>query len=79
MICFTRYKLSAVGGAQNHARITWTSELNIPVFVGAGLDSCNCVCRVETAVLYSQGRQFARGITLPSCMMQVGLSYVIIM
>ena len=38
---------------KNHAHITWTDTLNLPLFTGDSLDSCNYRYTVEAAILHS--------------------------
>ena len=52
MLQFSRYSFGPTGARKNHALINWPQTLNIPLFVDAGLDSCNITYTVEAAILH---------------------------
>ena len=52
MLQFSRYTFGPAGAHKNHVLINWPRTLNIPLFVDAGLDSCNITYTVEAAILH---------------------------
>ena len=52
MLQFSRYSFGPTGAHKNHVLINWPRTLNIPLFVDAGLDSCNITYTVEAAILH---------------------------
>ena len=52
MLQFSRYSFGSTGACKNHVSIRWPRTLNIPLFVDAGLDSCNITYTVEAAILH---------------------------
>ena len=50
MLQFSRYSFGPTGAHKNHVLINWPRTLNIPLFVDAGLDSCNITYTVEAAI-----------------------------
>ena len=60
MLQFSRYSFGPTGAHKNHVRIQWPRTLNIPLFVDAGLDSCNITYTVEAAILH-RGERLTSG------------------
>ncbi|CAE7241161.1 Riok1 [Symbiodinium necroappetens] len=56
MLQFSRYSFGPTGAHKNHVNIEWPRTLNIPLFVDAGLDSCNITYTVEAAILHRGDR-----------------------
>ena len=56
MLQFSRYSFGPTGARKNHVNIQWPRTLNIPLFVDAGLDSCNITYTVEAAILHRGDR-----------------------
>ena len=50
---FARYTDGPSGAAKNHALVTWTHILQMPMFTGDGMESVNCAYSVEAAILHS--------------------------
>ena len=50
---FARYTDGPSGAAKNHALVTWTRVLQMPMFTGDGMESANCAYSVEAAILHS--------------------------
>ena len=60
MLQFSRYSFGPEGAHKNHVNIKWPRTLNIPLFVDAGLASCNITYTVEAAILH-QGDRITSG------------------
>ena len=56
MLQFSRYSFGPTGACKNHVHIQWPRTLNIPLFIDAGLDSCNITYTVEAAILHRGDR-----------------------
>eukprot|EP00439_Symbiodinium_sp_Y106_P050270 s2592_g6.t1 len=50
---FARYTDGPSGAAKNHAFVTWTRVLQMPMFTGDGMESANCAYSAEAAILHS--------------------------
>eukprot|EP00439_Symbiodinium_sp_Y106_P068667 s3189_g11.t1 len=60
---FARYTDGPSGAAKNHALVTWTRVLQMPMFTGDGTESANCAYSVEAAILHS-GLSITTGLML---------------